>query len=222
MENLEELITGKKDLSFSTLARVETLIMTTTGDRESFERRMLGLTTEEDARKLMTELEEQQPIPGREMTPHTLEDQGRAIMFAADLDDFKEQRGKMEVAIKEVDPLARNLNAIRAALDTNTEGVDIDSVVELGKRLSALIGLSAECKAQARKKLDAARLTAINLLNKKDTPPSVMLKTAESMCGEEAATYEYADRLNAGIIHQLDFFRSCISLHKSEMENSMK
>lgn len=216
--SLEEEITGKKDLSFSTLARVETLIMTTTGNRESFERRMLAMTTEEEAQEILRELVEQQPIPGRDSTPHTLEDQGRAIRFAADYDDFKEQR--MEP--KQPDKLEANLAAIRAAMDTDTQGVDIDSIQELGKKLASLIGLSAECKSQAKARLEKARLVAINLVLNKDYSPSIVLKTAEAMCGEEAATFEYADRLNAGLAHQLDYFRSVISLHKTELENSLK
>lgn len=194
------------------------MIITTTGDREAFEKRMEVLTTEEEAQVMIRELVECQPIPGRDSTPHTVEDQGRAIRFAADLDDFKERR--MEP--KPQDRLEANLAAIRATVDTNIEGVDIDTVVEFGKRLASLIGLSAECKAEAKRRLEAARLTAINLLNKKDASPSVVLKMAEAMCGEESATFEYADRLNAGITHQLDYIRTVISLHKTELENSLK
>lgn len=118
--------------------------------------------------------------------------------------------------------LKEKLNSVRALIDVDVTGVDIDSVIEKGKQLSQMIGLSAECKAAARKELDNARLSAVIQIENKGYSPSVMLKIAEAMCADEAAVFEYADRLNAGITHQLDFYRSVISLHKSELENSIK
>lgn len=118
--------------------------------------------------------------------------------------------------------LTDKLEAIRKAIDVDVTGVDIDSLVEKGKNLSQLIGLSAECKALARKNLEDARLVAIQKLLIDRLPPSVMLKMADAMCAKEFKIYEYADRLNAGITHQLDYYRTVISLHKTELENSMK
>lgn len=118
--------------------------------------------------------------------------------------------------------LNQKLNSIRTAIDQDVTGCDIDSVIEKGKSLSQLIGLSAECKAEAKKILEHKLLIAVNELNSKDYAPSVLLKVANAMCADEAAAFEYADRLNAGITHQLDFYRSVISLHKTELENSMK
>lgn len=118
--------------------------------------------------------------------------------------------------------LNEKLNSIRALIDVDVTGVDIDSLIEKGKQLSQMMGLSAECKAQARKNLENARMVAIIQIEKKDYSPSVMLKVAEAMIADELAAYEYADRLNAGITHQLDYYRTVISLHKSELENSMK
>lgn len=118
--------------------------------------------------------------------------------------------------------LKEKLNSIRALIDADVTGVDIDSLIEKGKQLSQMIGLSAECKAAARKELDNARLAAIIQIENKNYPPSVMLKIAEAMCSDESSVFEYADRLNAGITHQLDYYRSVISLHKTELDNSLK
>lgn len=118
--------------------------------------------------------------------------------------------------------LTSKLNSIRALIDVDITGVDIDSVIEKGKSLAQMIGLSAECKAQARKELEKKRLMAIAEIQAKDYSPSVMLKVADAMIADELAAFEYADRLNAGITHQLDFYRSVISLHKTELENSLK
>jgi hypothetical protein len=119
--------------------------------------------------------------------------------------------------------LKEKLDSIRTALDADVSGgVDIDSVIEKGKALAQLIGLSAECKAEAKKALEHARLLAFATLSGKKLPPSVLLKLAESECSDQIRDFEYADRLNAGIVHQLDYYRSVISLYKTELETSMK
>lgn len=120
--------------------------------------------------------------------------------------------------------LNQRLNSVRALLDVDVTGVDIESLIEKGKQLSQMIGLSSECKALARKELEKKRLSALLELQAAglDYGSTVMLKMAEGKCADELAAFEYADRLNAGITHQLDFYRSVISLHKSELENSMK
>lgn len=118
--------------------------------------------------------------------------------------------------------LSEKLESIRKAIDTDVTGVDIDSLVEQGKMLASLIGLSAECKAEARRKLENARLIALKSLMGDKITPSVLLKMADAVCSDQIYEYEYADRLNAGITHQLDYYRSVISLHKVELENTNK
>lgn len=118
--------------------------------------------------------------------------------------------------------LKEKLDFIRAEIDKDVVGVDIESVVEKGKAISQLVGLSAECKAEAKKKLESRRLLEVMKLESRKYPPSVLLKLAESACADEIELYEYADRLNAGIAHQLDYYRTVISLHKTELENQMK
>ena len=120
------------------------------------------------------------------------------------------------------DNIEANLKSIRVVVDTNVVGCDIETVVEQGKKLSAMMGLSAECMAAAQRHLHDARLKAMKELDGKGYQPSILLKMADGSCGIELATYEYADRLNAAITHQLDYYRTVISLYKSELENSMK
>lgn len=117
--------------------------------------------------------------------------------------------------------LKEKLDSIRVALDADVTGVDIDSLVEKGKALAQLIGLSAECKAEARQKLEQARLQAL-IFHRDMKSPMVQLKMAEAECADQMKDFEYADRLNAGITHQLDYYRTVISLHKTELENSLK
>lgn len=118
--------------------------------------------------------------------------------------------------------ITNKLNFIRKLVDLDLSDCEINDVETHGKRLAAAIGLSAETMAQAKKQLDLRLLQAIKQLEGNNYPPSVLLKLAQAECAEEAATYDYADRLNAGISHQLDYYRTCISKYKSELENSLK
>jgi len=118
--------------------------------------------------------------------------------------------------------IGAKLKAIRDLVDVDISDCEVDDVEKQGKRLAAIIGLSAETMADAKKRLDLRLLQAIKQLEGKNYPPSVLLKLAQAECAEEAATYDYADRLNAGITHQLDFYRSVLSKYKAELENSLK
>lgn len=119
--------------------------------------------------------------------------------------------------------LKESLQAIRDLLDVNTADVDTDSIANHAQDLAAMIGLSSECKAEARRRLEEARLIALKaLIGDKKVTPSILLKMADGAISEEIKAFEYADRLNAGISHKLDLLRSIISLRKTELENSMK
>lgn len=116
--------------------------------------------------------------------------------------------------------IRESLQEIRKSVDIDTSGTDIDSTVELGKKLSSLIGLSAECQSEAQRHLKIANLNALTKVD--DSKPSLAVKKMDALCADEIAMYEYACRINAGITHKLDFIRTVISLHKTELENSMK
>ena len=118
--------------------------------------------------------------------------------------------------------LKEKLDSIRELIDRDVTGCDIDSLVEKGKELSQMIGLSAECKAEAKRDLEKAIVFAVAGLSTKKYQPSVLLKLANASCADEVYNFEYADRLNAGITHQLAYYRTVISLHKCEVENSLK
>ena len=117
--------------------------------------------------------------------------------------------------------LSDKLKSIRDLIDVNTNEVDIDSITGHAQDLAAMIGLSAECKAEAKRKVEEARLISLrSLLGDKKVTPSVLLKMADGAIADELYLLEYADRLNAGLTHKLDLLRSVISLRKTEMENS--
>lgn len=120
------------------------------------------------------------------------------------------------------DQIEKNLGAIRALVDVDLTGCHVDDVVEHGKRLSAMMGLSAECMAAAQRRLQEARLLAIKRYQAEHFPPTVLLKMADGECALEHALYDYADRLNAAISHQVDFFRTVISKYKVELETATR
>jgi len=92
--------------------------------------------------------------------------------------------------------LAEKLGEIRKAIDVDITGCDIESVVEKGKSLSQLIGLSAECKSKARKNLESARLSALQTLLEDKMSPSVLLKMADAMCADQST----------GLLQNCNFF----------------
>lgn len=112
--------------------------------------------------------------------------------------------------------LNEKLNSIRKIVDMEIAD-DVESVMGKAQAISGIIGLSAECKAQAKKQLELARLKALSELQNKDYSPSVTLKAIDAHCADELAAYDYSDRLNAGITHQLDLLRTTISYRKEEI-----
>lgn len=121
-----------------------------------------------------------------------------------------------------MDTLREKMIAIRDLLDVDTKELAIPSLVAHGQDLAAMIGLSAEVKSEARRNLENTRLAALKGLNDNKVATSIIMKMADGACADQHAQLEYADRLNAGIVHQLDFIRTVISLHKTELETSMK
>jgi hypothetical protein len=117
--------------------------------------------------------------------------------------------------------LSDKMDSVRKLLDVNTSDCDLDSLANHAQQLSAMIGLSSECKAEARMLLESARLVALKMYSgDKKITPSIILKMADGACAEQIQVYEYADRINAGITHKLDTLRTIISLRKTELENS--
>lgn len=118
--------------------------------------------------------------------------------------------------------IGEKLKAIRELVETDMSGEHIDVLEAHGKRLAAIMGLSAETMAHSKKLYQKSLLKALNALKDQGLSASVLLKMAQAECGEDEAVMDYADRLNAGISHQLDYYRTCISKWKTELENSLK
>jgi hypothetical protein len=111
--------------------------------------------------------------------------------------------------------LQENLDFIRKVVDMSIAD-DIDSIKGKGSSLYGVIGLSAECKKNAKRDLERGRLIALSSI-KQEWPASIMSKAIDAHCADQLSDLEYADRLNAAVTHQLDYCRTLISLYKQEM-----
>jgi len=112
--------------------------------------------------------------------------------------------------------LETKLKSIREVIDVEIPLDDINAVLIKGNQLEALIGLSAECKAQALKRVSLKKLEKLNELQDQDLAPSVLMKAIDLHAAEEDALFQYADRVNAAVTHELDYMRTLISYYKEE------
>ncbi len=112
--------------------------------------------------------------------------------------------------------LESKLKSIREVIDIEIPPGDIDAILGKGNQLEALIGLSAECKAQALKRLSLKKLEKLNQLQGQELGATIMMKTIELHAAEEDALFQYADRINAAVTHELDYMRTLISYYKEE------
>lgn len=119
--------------------------------------------------------------------------------------------------MKTRDELVVALNAIRDCLDVDVIGCDIDSVNNKLLSLTQLMGLSAEANASAKKLLHLKELEVFESINL-DLPASMQSKRLNAECYQEISILQYADRLNAAIVHACDCLRSYISLYKTEIQ----
>lgn len=79
-------------VSFTSLERIERLILNSIADREQLRAEADMIDTQEQAEQMIVRLLQTQGIPGRDYTPHTVVEQGQAIRHSADLDDYNENR----------------------------------------------------------------------------------------------------------------------------------
>ena len=93
--DLDNQVNGfREPMDFGMLQFLETSIdrSTINPDRKAkWKDQMSKWEYKSDAYELLKELGESMPIMGRDVTPHTVKEQGEAIRYAVDLDDFKER-----------------------------------------------------------------------------------------------------------------------------------
>lgn len=123
--------------------------------------------------------------------------------------------------MKTLAEITTSLNVIRTAIDTDVIDTDIHNVTNKALKLTQLMGLSAETKASAKKLLNIKERCVFEVIDKKNTPPSIQIRVLNAECFEENAILEYSDRLNAALTHSIECLRSVISLYKQEMASGI-
>ena len=119
--------------------------------------------------------------------------------------------------------IIKNLNLIRDTLDQKIPVGDIDGIEGKMMELCSMMGLSAECLAEANMQLSVKQGEAIRHIRAKE--PSInatLLKlTLESELAYQRMTCDYAERLNKAISHNCDSLRTAISKYKTELTTSI-
>lgn len=115
--------------------------------------------------------------------------------------------------------LREKLEAIRKVLDVDIADADILMQQNKLLELTRLMGLSAECKAEAQRELHLKELQVFPTLS---GSANIIMAQLKGHCASEIENLVYADRLNAALTHSIDAIRSVISLYKTELENSVK
>lgn len=94
--DLDNQVNGfREPMDFGMLQFLETTLDRSTINPEKkakWKEQMSRWEYKSDAYKLLEELGESMPIMGRDVTPHTVKEQGEAIRYSVDLDDFKERK----------------------------------------------------------------------------------------------------------------------------------
>lgn len=114
------------------------------------------------------------------------------------------------------------IRVINNAIDMEVNQDVTDSIVDKLHTCLMVVGTSAALKARAVKDLNDARLIAYAKHKNEGLAPTVLKIVIDGETSQELADLEYADRLNAGLVHEIDGLRTIISLRKDEMNNSLK
>lgn len=117
--------------------------------------------------------------------------------------------------------LRRDLASIREIIDADVSGCDESTIQEKILQLTQISGLAAECKGLAKKLLEVGRLKAMMEMDTKYTG-NLAMTFINASCSSELGLFEYADRINASLTHNIDGLRSVLSYRKSELENALK
>lgn len=111
-------------------------------------------------------------------------------------------------------------NAIKLALEVETDIHNPVEMMEKIKELSLLTASAAALQANAKKKVLEKECELLKEYQKTSIAPSILMRLITAECSEEVAWLTYAERLNAGMTHALDGLRSSLSFLKSEMETT--
>lgn len=108
--------------------------------------------------------------------------------------------------------------SIRNCLDITVERENGDNVAAQLVDLNALLGTSAAVLSSLWFRKEEARLNVLMVIEQSGTKitPSLQRDMVNAKCAGYGAAYEYADRLQSGVVHSIDSLRSVLSWLKLE------
>lgn len=117
----------------------------------------------------------------------------------------------------------KSLTEIQTYLEAHYNSDNPAACIERGNDLESYLALSSKLLADAKYWRDQYMNSAITetvkeALSEGGWSASVINKKIDSLCKEFNYLVNWATRLNATITHQLDFLRSIISKHKTELQ----
>jgi hypothetical protein len=114
-------------------------------------------------------------------------------------------------------------DSIRKVLDVTVERENGDNVAAQLVDLNALLGTSAAVLSAMWFRKEDARRRVLEVIAETGTKitPALQRDLVNGKCAGYGAAYEYADRLNSGVVHSIDSLRSVLSWLKLEKGTAM-
>jgi flagellar biosynthesis component FlhA len=118
---------------------------------------------------------------------------------------------------------AEILDLIKRVLDNEVSVDDIEAVVSKGMDLTNLASSAAYCSAYYTRVYLDKKAAIMDALIAQDTKlsPTILNEYVKSKLAKEEQHKIYAERLERQVGRVLDYFRSVMSLYKSEMNNNL-
>lgn len=121
--------------------------------------------------------------------------------------------------MKEFAEIQTALESIRKVIEL--EPCTVDDMEGKLTKISALAGLAAECQASSIALYRSKLGDAIRILSKEDYSASHTKLIAEGDCSKFCELQVYAERISAGVSHNISGLITQISKYKTELANSM-
>lgn len=114
------------------------------------------------------------------------------------------------------------MQILRTALEAQCE---VDSPQVLKAQLNDLCALTSNAawlKAEAKRRLEKAKLQILQKPDSKNSSPSRLKLILDAACANQHGDYIEADRINAYLSHKIDSVRSILSYEKTALERGIE
>lgn len=118
-----------------------------------------------------------------------------------------------------MEDLSQTAKRIRDAIEIETPKDDPGLIQDKIMELTLLTGSAAALQANAKKNLLIKEGELLKKYKGENMQASVLMRTINAECFEEAGWLTYCERLSAGISHSIEGLRSVLSYIKSELDH---